>query len=177
LRFLYPGQALSGVEFNLLSGANINVTVWEGNVNCNPQNSELTNNCIKGLSATCKNDLNRATRVLFTNLTPGNTYTMAIWTDEDKQNDFSFCLTRAPQYECGDGVCYSLVENVENCAEDCTLLPTGDECLNLQDIDFFIANDFSCNCFKENTTIGATFNSNTDIFSCDDDTLIATLIV
>lgn len=165
---------VSEVEFNLHTGKNINVTVLKnyGENICNPGSSELTNNCFIGLNTTCNVEDFEGPEALFTNLMPMTNYLMAVWTDETQQTDFSFCLTRAPAYECDDGVCYNLAENAYSCPEDCPpipSIPTIDECLNAKNI---IAN---CDCDIEATTIRATHNSETDLFSCDDSSLKSTV--
>jgi len=101
--FLLPAAANSEAVFHLVRGVNINLTVWEEKQSCNTENLELSaENCFVGLNASaCQGNIEDAEKVLIKNLTPGKTYTMAIWTDEDKQSDFSFCLTRVLEYECG----------------------------------------------------------------------------
>lgn len=148
------------VEFNLIWGENINVTVLNYVENtCNPDSTELTNNCFMGLNATCNNE---DPEVLFTNLIPMTSYILAIWTDEREQTNFEFCLTRAPVYECGDGICYKLAENADNCPEDCPPIPITDECINAKYIGL------NCECPLEATTVKSTYNNETDLFSCDE---------
>jgi len=125
------------VVFTLMSGYNINVTVLNHfEDDCNPTNLELTNNCFTDLDTGCNLHFQEPAQVLFTGLSPQTTYKLAVWTDEMEQTDFSFWLTYAQRYECGDGECYSLAENNENCPEDCDpisaniLPPNNDDCLN-----------------------------------------------
>jgi len=173
---------VSEVEFNLLSGDNINVTVLNNfdKDDCNPANLELINNCFTGFSSNCNLSFQEPTQVLFTDLIPQTAYKLAIWTDETEQTDFSFCLTRAPAYECGDGRCYSLAENIENCPEDCDLTPenivppSNDECFNSINYSLFIRPKLGV-CRINATTFGATYNRSTDLFSCDNDTLKSTV--
>lgn len=164
---------ISEVEFNLLQGENINVTVLENldSSSCDPDSIELTNNCFLGLNACNEDPYFEAPKpeVLFTNLTPQTSYLMAIWTDETEQTDFEFCLTRAPAYQCGDGICYKLTENADNCPKDCPPTPTIDECVNAKYIG--VRDD----CYIEATTIKATYNFETDLFSCDDSPLKSTV--
>jgi len=119
---------VSEVEFNVLLGENINVTLLKnyGEDICNPTSTELTNNCFTGLSAGDNPE------VLFTNLIPLTSYLMAIWTDETKQTDFEVCLARAPFYECGDNICYPLAENYTNCPQDCIRTSVEDQLNSLQ---------------------------------------------
>lgn len=109
------------VEFNVLTGDNINVTLF---TTCN--GAEVSGNCFINLNAS--SDPN----VLFTNLIQGNVYTMAIWTNEGQETDFSFCLTQ-PSYVCGDTYCYIFTEDYGNCPSDC---PCESE-LFFYDINFF----------------------------------------
>jgi len=154
--FFTFNAGVSEVEFNLLRGENINVTVLENldSSSCDPDSIELTNNCFLGLNACNEDAYFEAPKpeVLFTNLTPQTSYLMAIWTDEAEQTDFEFCLTRAPIYECGDGICYKLTENADNCPGDCPPVPTTDECMNAKYIG---TRD---DCYIEATTIKATYN-------------------
>jgi len=171
---------VTDVEFQLHFGENINVTVLSisEDGNCNPANLELTGNCFKNINFYCQ-DTNSPinSKVLFTNLTIGTNYMLAIWTDETEQTDFAFCLARAPQYECGDGDCYALAENSENCPEDCSSPeiepPLNDECTDSDDFSIYVRPDL--NCLSNSTTEWATFNNGTDIFSCDNDTLKSTI--
>lgn len=171
--FFTFNAGVSEVEFNLLRGENINVTVLKnyGENICNPDSTELTNNCFLGLSASCNEwslDVSKP-EVLFTNLIPQTSYLLAFWTDETEQTDFEFCLTRAPANECGDNICYELAENAITCPEDCPPVPTTNECLNATYISR------NCNCQMEASTIRATHNINTDMFSCDDSPLKSTV--
>jgi len=166
------------VEFNLLQGANINITVFNIVENiCSTESMELTNNCFTDIDAYCNAD-NSAPDVLFTDLIPQTRYLLAIWTDEKGQTDFEFCLTRAPAYECGDSICYNLVENADNCPEDCSDVvpiaapPLADECLNPLGI---WPGKLICGCTAWSTTVGATFNDKTDLFSCDDSPMKSTV--
>jgi len=110
------------VEFNLLSGENINVSLLTESETCDAGGSngsiEVSGNCFTGINTSAMPDP-MDPDVLFTNLTPMTSYLMAIWTDEGEETEFSFCLTRAPAYECGDGVCYALAESYTDCAQDC----------------------------------------------------------
>jgi len=122
---------LSGVEeveFNLLEGENINVTLFSDTESCDDADDggvELTPNCFININASDNADPMDAD-VLFTGLTIGTTYLMAIWTNEGEETDFQFCLTRAPAYECGDNVCYDLAENYSNCESDCPCISNID---------------------------------------------------
>jgi len=101
---------VSEVEFNLLSGFNVNVTLFTDD--CQNGGVEVSGNCFTNIYSS--SDPN----VLFTNLIPGSSYIMVIWTNESDATDFSFCLTR-PTYMCGDSYCYDLAENYSNCPYDC----------------------------------------------------------
>lgn len=169
------------VVFTLMSGYNINVTVLNHfEDDCNPTNLELTNNCFTDLDTGCNLHFQEPAQVLFTGLSPQTTYKLAVWTDEMEQTDFSFWLTYAQRYECGDGECYSLAENNENCPEDCDpisaniLPPNNDDCLNARNYSLCIRPGLPA-CPIRATTIGATYNSGTDLFSCDSDTLKSTV--
>lgn len=106
------------VELNLLSGENINVAVLTNqNSFCNGS-VEVTGNCFTNIDASAMADPMDAD-ILFTNLKVQTNYLMAIWTDEGEATDFSFCFTRASDYECGDSVCYSLKETYADCPEEC----------------------------------------------------------
>jgi len=95
------------VEFNVLTGDNINVTLF---TTCN--GVEISGNCFLFL------DASPDPNILFTNLIQGTNYTMAIWTNEGEETDFSFCLTQ-PSYVCGDTYCYAFTEDYGNCPLDC----------------------------------------------------------
>jgi len=178
--FFTFSSRVENVVFNLMSGYNINVTVLNHfEDDCNPANLELTNNCFTDLDSGCNLHFQEPTQVLFTGLSPQTTYKLAVWTHETEQTDFSFWLTRA-RYVCGDGFCYSLAENNENCPEDCDpnsvniLPPNNDDCLNARNYSLYIRPGLQA-CPIRATTIGATYNSGTDLFSCDNDTLKSTV--
>jgi len=108
------------VEFNLLSGENINVSLFtnENPDFCDGSAVEVGTNCFNNIDASAMADPMDAD-LLFTNLNPQTSYLMAIWTNEGEATDFEFCLVRAPDYECGDGVCYSLIEDYASCPQEC----------------------------------------------------------
>jgi len=133
--FFSFNTGVSEVQFDLLQGENINVTLLknsDGEDICNSESTELTNNCFTGLSADDNPFGADIPDVLFTNLTPMTRYLMAIWTDETEQTDFEVCLTRAPAYECGDGVCYPLAENNANCPQDCPCIAAATGTINCE---------------------------------------------
>lgn len=123
--FLVPASSATGeVEFNLLSGNNVNITLYSNPGSCGVEDGsiEVPDNCYIGVSANPTENpdgTDPQPEILFTGLTPGDSYLMAIWTNEGQATDFSFCLTRAPEYSCGDDVCYDLVESYNNCESDC----------------------------------------------------------
>jgi len=117
--FFLFNPAVENVEFNLLEGSNINVTVLKYVENeCNTESLELTENCFMNLNPNPGNP-NINSNVLFTNITPMQQHILAIWTTENEETDFRFCLLRAPAFECGDNECYPLAENYTNCPQDC----------------------------------------------------------
>ncbi len=110
---------VSEVELNFLSGEHLNVALLTLNNDCN-SSVEVTGNCFTDISALPNEDLeNPQPEVLFTNLVPLTPYLMAIWTNEGEATDFEFCLTRTPNYVCGDSICYELAESYTNCQSDC----------------------------------------------------------
>jgi len=121
-------SGVTEVEFNLLEGENINVTLLSTSETCDDADNgsvELTGNCFTDIDASATTDPADAD-VLFTNLEVGGSYLMAIWTNEGEATDFQFCLTRAPAYECGDNVCYDLIESYNNCESDCPCISSMD---------------------------------------------------
>jgi len=122
---------LSGVEeveFNLLTGENINVTLFSDVESCDDADDgsvELTNNCFTDIDASANTNPDLGD-LLFTDLSIGTSYLMAIWTNEGEETDFSFCLVRAPNYECGDNECYTLAESYTNCESDCPCISSMD---------------------------------------------------
>lgn len=115
------------VEFNLISGENINVALFTNPGTGCGSSVEVTGNCFTDVNASPMEDPNNPMpEILFTNLTPQTAYLMAIWTDEGEATDFEFCLTRAPTYSCGDGVCYELAESYTDCSSDCPCLSSID---------------------------------------------------
>jgi len=104
------------VEFNLLSGENINVALFTAG--CAAGSIEVSGNCFTDIDTSTEADP-LDPNVLFTNLIAGESYVMAIWTNEGEATDFEFCLVRAPVYSCGDGECYELAESYTDCQNDC----------------------------------------------------------
>lgn len=154
------------IEFNLIEGENINITLLEYVENkCNPDSLELTENCFTNLNA--RSDDAEAAEALFTNLKifpeyDFQEYILAIWTDETEQTDFKFCLREAPTVKCGDSICYDLLENPNNCPQDCFRTAIEDQSTSFQIYPNPVIDELFIN-----TNLNAVRNANIHIHSID----------
>jgi len=131
---------------------------------CNPDSLGLIENCLTNLNA--KEDDTNAPEALFTNLKSYpdylQDYVLAIWTEETQQTDFKFRIREAPAIECGDSICYDLVENPDNCPQDCIKTAVEDQSTSFQIYPNPVIDELFIN-----TNLNAIRNANVRILSID----------